>query len=59
LRQGIVIDGLRREIADESRLFLADGGAGSFIPTGEFQMSFAMQVGYSGGYDWIAGYWFA
>lgn len=54
-----MIDGLRREIADESRLFLADGGAGSFIPTGEFQMSFAMQVGYSGGYDWIAGYWFA
>lgn len=30
----------------------------SFIPTGEFQKSFAMQVGLSGGYDWIAGRWF-
>ncbi len=30
----------------------------SFMATGEFQKSFAMQVGVSGGYDWIAGRWF-
>ncbi|MCB1490112.1 MAG: hypothetical protein KDJ88_21965 [Bauldia sp.] len=30
----------------------------SFMPTGQFQKSFGMQVGASGGYDWIAGRWF-
>ena len=30
----------------------------SFMPTGEFQKSFGMKVGASGGYDWIAGRWF-
>lgn len=30
----------------------------TFMPSGQFQKSFAMQVGYSGGFDWIAGDWF-
>ncbi len=30
----------------------------SLMPNGTFQKSFAMQLGMSGGYDWIAGVWF-
>lgn len=30
----------------------------SFMPNGTFQKSFAMQVGFSGSYDWIGGVWF-
>ena len=29
-----------------------------FMPNGTYQKTFAMQVGLSGGYDWVAGIWF-
>ncbi|MBB4285568.1 hypothetical protein [Roseospira goensis] len=30
----------------------------SLMPDGTFQKSFALQMGYASGYDWIAGVWF-